>query len=90
MEVKELAWKMEGKENCLKDEVVLKENSDGFQCTERLTKCKDAVCCIRALDGVNIRSVDSVCRVLDKTASLKQTVLVCPVHKQEALNDSPL
>eukprot|EP00795_Rhopilema_esculentum_P013563 gene13563-4451_t len=46
---------MGGKENCLKDEVILKGNSDGFQCTERLTKCKDAVCCIRALDGINVR-----------------------------------
>ena len=36
-------------------EVLLKENSDGLQCTERMTRCKDAVCYIYAYEGENIR-----------------------------------
>ena len=32
-------------------EVLLKENSDGLQCTDRISKCKDAVCCIFARDN---------------------------------------
>ena len=38
-----------------KPEVLLKENSDGLQCTERMTRCKDAVCYIYAYEGENIR-----------------------------------
>eukprot|EP00112_Aurelia_sp_Birch-Aquarium-sp1_P018624 Seg4461.4 transcript_id=Seg4461.4/GoldUCD/mRNA.D3Y31 product="putative protein y4fB" protein_id=Seg4461.4/GoldUCD/D3Y31 len=43
------------KENMERPEVLLKENSDGLQCTERMTRCKDAVCYVYAYEGENIR-----------------------------------
>eukprot|EP00794_Sanderia_malayensis_P017346 gene17346-19078_t len=36
-------------------EVLLGENSDGIQCVDRLSKCKDAVCYLHLLDEENIR-----------------------------------
>lgn len=36
-------------------EVLLGENSDGLQCTEKVTKCKDAVCYLYSCDDENVR-----------------------------------
>ena len=38
-----------------KGEVLLRENTDGLQCTDRISKCKDAVCFIFAQDDKDQR-----------------------------------
>ena len=47
------------------NEVLLNVNSDGLQCTDKMNKCKDAVCLIYAMENENlrlavIRSEDSI------------------------------
>lgn len=46
---------MAANKNKERGEVLLKENSDGLQCVDRISKCKDAVCFIFAKDSGTVR-----------------------------------